>query len=171
MQATHRLSALSAMPVAHQNFKAFSAASGGDGIGTKYTANADADIEDSEHDIDAAQRLANRRQQLMEEARSDNPFIAAQLVGGIGGPAEMAVQRWVKSGGLDDLEGKGKPLPDRPAPPPFVSQDEHHTQEVINRMEQERPDMEEGEWRAAVNKAGLADVVASNTFGNKGGVR
>lgn len=121
-------------------------------------AEGDADLEDSEHDIDAAARLAKRRARLIEEARCDNPFIANQLSGGGVGASEAAFRRWQRQGHMDDLPGLGKPLPDRPQPPPGVAREDYTVQGIAARLAQERPDMEEGEWRAAITKTSLVDA-------------
>mmetsp|Transcript_30054 Transcript_30054/g.75850 ORF Transcript_30054/g.75850 Transcript_30054/m.75850 type:complete len:195 (-) Transcript_30054:184-768(-) len=130
----------------------------------------DDDMHDSEHCISAAGREAERRRKMIEEARTDNPFIAAQMSGGAVGAAEVAVRRYIRQGGLEDLEGAGKPLPYR-APPPYVDDAEHRIQGIIDRMNHERPDMEEGEWRATVGRASAADAAAVKNRNRSGGVR
>merc|ERR1712150_79327 len=106
----------------------------------------------------------------MEEAKTENPFIAAQLFGGAVGAAEASVQRYMRSGYMDDLAGKGKPLPYRP-PPPFVDPVEHRLQGVVDRMTQERPELEEGEWRAAVTKSSIQHIRQEANRGSKTGIK
>merc|ERR1719291_195264 len=85
--------------------------------------------------------------------------------GGNVGAAEAAMRRWVKEGGPEDLELKGKPIDDRPPPPPYVDRAEDHLQHVVNRMHQEKT-VTGSEWRDAVAKVSIQDIKASS--GSKG---
>jgi len=117
-------------------------------------------LEDSEHDLDAAGKIAELRRRRIEEARFDNPFIAAQFIGNPVGAAEIAIRKYIRDGGLDDLEGHGKPLPDGPPPAPYVDPDDARIQRIVDRMTHEKQHVEKGEWRRAV-------VAADRTTGGR----
>uniref|UniRef100_A0A7S4QN33 DnaJ homologue subfamily C member 28 conserved domain-containing protein n=1 Tax=Alexandrium monilatum TaxID=311494 RepID=A0A7S4QN33_9DINO len=103
--------------------------------------------------------VQERRRKMMADAADQNPFIASMMQsGGSVGPAEAAIRKYIKEGGLDDLEGAGKPFPDKPPPPPFVDEAEHQLDGVVNRMLSEKDHLEEGEWREAIGKAAVDDI-------------
>eukprot|EP00747_Dinoflagellata_sp_TGD_P185758 gnl/TRDRNA2_/TRDRNA2_42468_c0_seq1.p1 gnl/TRDRNA2_/TRDRNA2_42468_c0~~gnl/TRDRNA2_/TRDRNA2_42468_c0_seq1.p1 ORF type:complete len:199 (+),score=41.05 gnl/TRDRNA2_/TRDRNA2_42468_c0_seq1:29-625(+) len=128
--------------------------------------------------VEVESAAARRRRKLMEEAADNNPFVAAQMHGVGVGASEASIRKYIKDGHLDDLAGKGKPLPYR-APPPFVDDEEHRLQGVADRMLKEfAHDLEDGEWRKAFAKSEIQQIKATqqySSFGSsprrKGGIR
>ena len=114
--------------------------------------------------------IRERRRRLVQDEADLNPFVASMMhSGGSVGPAEAAMRKYIKEGGLEDLEGSGKPLPDRAEPLPHVDRTEHQLDGIVNRMLQEKDDTDDGEWRRAVAKSGIADLKALKEKEQAGG--
>eukprot|EP00419_Tripos_fusus_P009510 CAMPEP_0172660598 /NCGR_PEP_ID=MMETSP1074-20121228/4153_1 /TAXON_ID=2916 /ORGANISM="Ceratium fusus, Strain PA161109" /LENGTH=148 /DNA_ID=CAMNT_0013476229 /DNA_START=185 /DNA_END=631 /DNA_ORIENTATION=+ len=130
----------------------------------------DAEVETPVSGETAFSAAQQRRRRLVEEASLNNPFIAnMKASGGNVGPAEAAIQRYIADGNLDDLPGKGQPLPEEP-PPPFSDGFEEKMKRIVDKMLDEKQTLKPGEWRAAVAKSAALPDKKANTL-SKTGVR
>ncbi len=73
------------------------------------------------------------------------------------GAAENQIRKFMADGGLDHLEGSGKPLPERHVPP-FVSRDEAVLNEIVDRLTHERDTLTH-EDKAVYKKSALRSEI------------